>query len=252
MRCGNYAAAPAFEIDAVVEHRDAQLAEHGFVAAFHRIHGQRARIERGRLDRLALRVRIDVEKRMHAVNCPRHTFLFQHFVHALAQGGRRRGRLLAGIAVANDVERRDTRSSADRVRIVRAMMIDVLASCLVGRFVVEPVEYVPGSADGAARHAAREYLRHRRQVRRHAIKCLCTAGSDAKARHDFIEYQQNAVLFRDFAQCAQHFRRRGYRAGTAADRLQHDGSNVFAAGDGFFDGGNIVWRHQRRIASDLA
>ena len=70
---------------------------------------------------------------------------------------------------------------ANRMSVMRAVVVNVLATGCMRSFVVELVEYVLGPANGAARHPAGEYLRHGRDIGDHTVICLRAAGGNRVA-----------------------------------------------------------------------
>src|SRR6188474_3540289 len=96
--------------------------------------------------------------------------------------------------------------------VMRAVVVNVLATGGMRSFVVELVEYVLGPANGATRHPAGEYLRHGRDIGDHTVICLSAAGGNAEAGYHLIEDKQRTLFLRDLAQHSQHFRRRRYDA----------------------------------------
>ena len=96
----------------------------------------------------------------------------------------------------------------ERVGVEGAGMVDLFLAGRLGDLEVEQVEDVLAPGDRAARQAAGEDLRQRRQVGPDAVGLLRAAGRDAEAVDHLVEDQQDAVLGGEPAQRVEEIRGR--------------------------------------------
>ena len=101
--------------------------------------------------------------------------------------------------------------------------------CLIdgtqGRELLHDIAPAAKCADG---HAAADDLAERAQVRAHAVQRLRAAQRDAKARHDFVEYQQRTAAVALAPQRLQKIRCRRNAVHVAGHRLDDDAGDLRA------------------------
>ena len=102
-------------------------------------------------------------------------------------------------------------------------------SCLVDRAQRrELLHDIAPAAECADRHAAADDFAECGQVRAHAVQRLRAAQRNAKARHDFVEYQQRTAPVALAPQCLQKIRRRRNAIHVAGHRLDDDAGDLRA------------------------
>ena len=188
---------------------------------------------------------------MHAVYGPGHAFLLQHRIHAGPQLLGRRTCARARVRIPDQLERRNACGRGHRVGVVRPLVRDAFAPARGRRFVIEPVENILAAGDGPAGHAAGHDLRQRGQIGHDAVERLCASGRDAETGDHFVEDQQHAVPGGNLAQLLQERRRRGYRAGTAPNRLDYHSGHVAALTENARHARGVVRLDQDDVGSDV-